>query len=516
MHPGHIKHFEEAKTYGDILIVTVTSDRFAKKGMGRPIFREQLRAQSIAALECVDHVAVDFHASSAEAIRAIQPDVFAKGCDYEGKETEEGHPTHAEKELVEQHGGRMQFTHDPVTFSSTALINDHFSALSRSSQEFLKSVRAQFSEADIARAFESIRNVRVLVIGDAILDVYHYSDFLGRSVKEEVPRVKIIGSEMFLGGSLAVANTLAGCCDTVGVAAVLGRRDPSKEEQNAAFIRTHLKTNVRPHFLYRDDAPTVVNERFVNSEPYLVERTAKVNMRKYFGLYHINETPVPADAETEWVLRLNEIASGYDAIIVTDYGLGMMTKRLIGAVTHLPLFLAVNTQTNSMNYGFNLITKYPRADYVSISLPEARLAFHDKASGAEDLIKRIAKTVSAESVAITLGSRGVLFLDADGRTQIPALSTSVVDNIGAGDAFLALSSLGVHLRFPRLLTGFLGATASALSCRIVANKETVDRTMLLETIRSLLKSHENGAALRASETAALRKRGTRQFCSTPA
>jgi len=248
----------------------------------------------------------------------------------------------------------------------------------------------------------------------------------------------------------------------------------------------------------------------------LVERTAKVNMRKYFGLYHINETPVPADAETEWVLRLNEIASGYDAIIVTDYGLGMMTKRLIGAVTHLPLFLAVNTQTNSMNYGFNLITKYPRADYVSISLPEARLAFHDKASGAEDLIKRIAKTVSAESVAITLGSRGVLFLDADGRTQIPALSTSVVDNIGAGDAFLALSSLGVHLRFPRLLTGFLGATASALSCRIVANKETVDRTMLLETIRSLLKSHENGAALRASETAALRKRGTRQFCSTPA
>ncbi|TSC57834.1 MAG: cytidyltransferase-like protein, partial [Candidatus Peregrinibacteria bacterium Greene0416_19] len=443
MHPGHIRHFEAAKALGDALVVTVTADRFVKKGIGHPVFREQLRAESIAALTCVDYVCVDPHETSEEVIGIIKPDVYAKGGDYEGKENEQGHPTAREKTLVETHGGRMHFTHDPVTFSSTALLNDHFSSLPESVRAFLDGIRARYSGDDFAALFEKIQKLRVLVIGDAILDVYHYSTFLGRSVKEEIPRVRVLGSEMFLGGSLAVANTLAGFCSAVGVAAVLGRQNPAREKQHERFIRDHLKRNVTPKFFFRDDAPTIINERFVNNEPTIVDKTTKVNMRKYFGLYHINETPISKDLEVTWAKRLKKIASGYDVVIVTDYGLGMLTDTLIKTIARFPTFLAVNTQTNSMNYGFNLITKYPRADYVSISQPEMRLALHDKHSDVEHLAEKIAKAVHAKTVAVTLGALGVLVRDKSGITSIPALSTSVVDNIGAGDAFLALSALGV-------------------------------------------------------------------------
>src|SRR4030043_394929 len=58
LHPGHIKHFETAKKKGDVLIVTITQDEYVNRGPGRPIFNQQLRAETIAAMECVDYVAI--------------------------------------------------------------------------------------------------------------------------------------------------------------------------------------------------------------------------------------------------------------------------------------------------------------------------------------------------------------------------------------------------------------------------------------------------------------------------
>ena len=59
MHPGHIKHFQAAKKMGDILVVTITPDMYVDKGRDRPVFKEDLRADSIAALECVDYVGIN-------------------------------------------------------------------------------------------------------------------------------------------------------------------------------------------------------------------------------------------------------------------------------------------------------------------------------------------------------------------------------------------------------------------------------------------------------------------------
>ena len=77
LHIGHIRHFEQAKKLGDILIVTVTPDRFVNKGVGRPAFSEALRAEVIASLDCVDYVAVNQWPSAVESIKLVQPDVFA-------------------------------------------------------------------------------------------------------------------------------------------------------------------------------------------------------------------------------------------------------------------------------------------------------------------------------------------------------------------------------------------------------------------------------------------------------
>ena len=85
LHLGHMRHFEAARTHGDVLIVTVTPDRFVAKGPGRPAFNERLRAETIAALECVDYVAVNQWPTAVETIATLAPHVYAKGDDYRNK-----------------------------------------------------------------------------------------------------------------------------------------------------------------------------------------------------------------------------------------------------------------------------------------------------------------------------------------------------------------------------------------------------------------------------------------------
>ena len=57
LHIGHIKHFKEAKNLGDILIVTLTPDRFVNKGPSKPVFNEKLRLEALAALDVIDFIA---------------------------------------------------------------------------------------------------------------------------------------------------------------------------------------------------------------------------------------------------------------------------------------------------------------------------------------------------------------------------------------------------------------------------------------------------------------------------
>jgi len=126
MHPGHIKYFQAAKKMGDYLVVTVTPDRYADKGEGRPVFNEVLRAESIAALECVDFVAINQWSTAVETLRLLKPHIYVKGQEFENLEDKTG-KIQKEVEIVREIGAEMRFTHE-IVFSSTKLINQYFRA----------------------------------------------------------------------------------------------------------------------------------------------------------------------------------------------------------------------------------------------------------------------------------------------------------------------------------------------------------------------------------------------------
>lgn len=124
MHPGHIKYFQAAKKMGDILVITVTPDAYVDKGPDRPVFNQDLRAESIAALECVDFVCINEWPTAEETLRFLRPQIYVKGQEFENLEDTTG-KIQREFKVVEEIGAEMRFTHE-IVFSSTKLLNKYF------------------------------------------------------------------------------------------------------------------------------------------------------------------------------------------------------------------------------------------------------------------------------------------------------------------------------------------------------------------------------------------------------
>ena len=116
-HVGHIRYLAEAKALGDYLIVGINSDEQVRKlkGENRPLIPEQERAEIISALRFVDYVTIFPEPTVEELIRALRPDLHAKGTDY----TEDTVP---EREVVRSYGGRVCIVGDAKDHSSSELL----------------------------------------------------------------------------------------------------------------------------------------------------------------------------------------------------------------------------------------------------------------------------------------------------------------------------------------------------------------------------------------------------------
>lgn len=471
MHPGHVRHFEAARAEGDVLIVTVTPDRFVNKGPGRPVFNERLRSESVAALGSVAFVAITESPSAEDVIRRLRPSVYVKGSDYADIKNDLTGKIADERRAVDQVGGRIHFTTE-IAFSSSNLLNLHFDVYPEEAQGFLRDFRQRHSADEVIGLLKDLQRLRVLVVGETIIDEYHYVQALQKSPKELLVTTRFVREEHFAGGILACANHAAGFCGQVDIVTVLGRRD-SRE----AFIRRQLKPNVAPRFFYREDTGTIVKRRYVE----------QAFLNKMFEVSFLDEGDLPLSVTRAVEEYFEQVLPEYDLVIVADYGHGFLNRDLIRMLASESRFLAVNVQTNSANLGYNLITKYPRADYVCIDEPEVRLAAHDHRSKLEEIVGRLAKDLSSRRVAITRGHNGCIsYADPDGFFQVPVLSREIVDRIGAGDAYLSVTAPCAAVGYHPEVVGFIGNAVGALAVRIVGNRTAVEPVPLFKFINALL------------------------------
>jgi bifunctional ADP-heptose synthase (sugar kinase/adenylyltransferase) len=282
-----------------------------------------------------------------------------------------------------------------------------------------------------------------------------------------------MSTERFAGGVLAVANHLANFCDDVSVLTFLG-----SESTHEDFVRQSLNSKISPNFLYKTGSPTIVKRRFV--ENYLLQ--------KLFEVYEINDDELDPSQEEKLCALLEELAPQYDLVIVLDYGHGMMTKKAINVVCERSRFLAVNTQSNAANRGFNTISRYPRADYVCLAQNEIALEERDRHRDMREMILNVSKNLNCPRVAVTRSKDGNICYFADeGFVEAPAFANQVVDRIGAGDAVLGLTSLYAVQEAPMEIVGVLGNVVGAEAIATMGHRNSIEKLGLFRHIESLLK-----------------------------
>ena len=472
MHTGHIRYLQRAKREGDVLFVTVTGDAYVNKGPGRPVFNEHLRAENLAALACVDFVAINQAVTAVEALKGIRPDIYAKGSEYRAHGDDITGNIAREQEAVEEHGGQIFYT-DEITFSSSSLLNEHFGVFPSETKEFLDGFHGRWTDKEIQDQIASLSNLKVLVIGDAIVDQYHYSTTLGQTGKGNVLAVRYDSEEQFAGGAIAVANHIAGFVSNVTLVTGLGSVDSHEQ-----FIRGKLLQNVEPEFFYFRDAPTVTKRRFVESD-----------LSKLFEVYFYKEDPILGEEERKVCQWLDKQVNSYDVVVVPDFGNGFITQNMIAVLDAKAKFLAVNTQINSGNRGYHVIHRYPRVDFASLNGPELRLAAHNRHDTLEVVSAEVGGRIQAKQLAVTLGTEGMMMFNRERGVfhKVPALSTRVVDRIGAGDAFLSLAGICLGGGLSPEVAAFVGSAAAAIDVQIVCNREPISPTVLNKYITTLLK-----------------------------
>jgi bifunctional ADP-heptose synthase (sugar kinase/adenylyltransferase) len=195
-----------------------------------------------------------------------------------------------------------------------------------------------------------------------------------------------------------------------------------------------------------------------------------------------------AELEEQLLRKLEELLPQYDFVIVADYGHGLFTERAIHLICARARFLAVNTQVNAGNRGFNLISKYPRADFVSLGEPEARLDARKLTGDLSAVMRAASSRLGSKYFLVTCGASGCVCCDQQQAiVEVPAVAIRVVDRVGAGDAVLSVTAPCAALGLPAEVLGFIGNVVGAEACMIMGHRNSIEPSSVFRHITSLMK-----------------------------
>ncbi len=443
VHPGHIRHLRFAAEQGDRLVVTLTADRFVNKGPGRPMFDERLRADNLAALSFVDWVVINDHPTAAELLEAIRPDIYVKGAEY----AHNADPRfEQERSCVEATGGRVVFSSDDVVYSSSALI-ESLRVLrdpAMHSDGFVRLAQTHdLSTAAVARAFESARGKRVMVLSESIIDIYEHCHWPETAQEHPMLSLRPEREERFDGGGAIIASHLAAMGLGVTLCTPVGQ-DP--ESQSFAARMRHAGVDIHP---LNTDRPIPRKVRYLVDHNKVMKIDS--NTRYAFG-------PECAD---EIVSHITQ-SGGYDALVIADFGLGLfantLASRVISAVRERVGMILGDVSGRRAQLG-----EMRGADVLCPCEVELRQMLDSEHEPLVLLAQRAMEITGVNTICVTRAGDGLEIFHRNSQPVIlPALCVNPVDVLGCGDALLTAMTATLLGGGDHVQAGFIGSLAAAI------------------------------------------------------
>jgi rfaE bifunctional protein kinase chain/domain len=459
LHPGHVRLLRFASELGDRLVVGVLPDALAGDIV---TVGENSRLEAIQSLRMVDDSFI-IEDSVTETIQRLRPDIVVKGREHLNQENEE-------VDVLSTYGGRLVFSSGDSFFSSTDLIRSEVENPRRLPVDLPAEFMAHhgITRDRLAEILSSLSTVRVLVVGDSIVDEYVSCHPLGMSREDPTLVVTPIETKSFVGGAAIVAAHAASVGGHASLHTVTG------PDSHATFLADELaKYGVEARLHTDDSRPTTTKQRW------------RAGGKTLLRVSHLHQDPISAALQQEFLDGVAQSIDQYDVLIFSDFNYGVLPQALVDRLTDLGkrhgVTMAADSQASSQ---IGDISRFIGMSLVTPTEYEARVATRNFEDGLVVLADQVRQKARADLVMMTLAEDGVFLRGttdpsaAAATEQLPALNSTPVDVAGAGDSLLVVASMALASGATMYEAALLGSLAAAVQVSTTGNKPISSASMV--------------------------------------
>lgn len=465
VHYGHILHFKEARKKVDYLVCSVTSDSYVDKGPQRPVFNIKERIIFLESLKFFDKVIISNELTAEKNINLLKPDYYFKGIEYEKNKTDQN--LNKEIRVLKNNGGKVYFT-KTKTHSSSKIINNNFEFLKNSTITQIKKLRKDIIKFNKKKFIKN--NSSNILIGENIIDKYLFTQISGKSNKSPIVSTLKKKEVTYAGGIIVVANFFAEFLNNISVVTFSG-----KDFTNS--IKKYLNKNIKRLMIKIINYP-IIKTRILDI----------YSKNKLFQITENEDFKIEKSSITKLVKFINNQANLYENIIFFNYGYHLTDKKILNSLKKFKSKILINFQTNSYNYGFNLLNKFPSAKFVSMDELEFRLAVGDKHTNMLKLIKKNLSVLNNYKTSIiTAGKNGAYLVENKKIQHFETIYDDLIDTTGCGDIFMSTFIIYKYVyKFSSEFSMIVSHIAAGIHGNEIGNKLNLNSKKLNNVISKII------------------------------
>jgi len=318
---------------------------------------------------------------------------------------------------------------------------------------WLKEQINKFGTKVFSDCLNTLKDSRVLILGETIIDEYIYCEALGKVTKDPLIAFEKRTTQVQLGGVLAVARHFSG----LGINSTVITKWATTDHE---FISNELNLNKEITLVNLESNQSIKKSRYVD----------RSSNSRVFETYELPNESEHITSPQQIKNSISERKIAFNHLVIMDYGHNFFNHELTHEYYNFGVPVSVNTQSNAGNRGFNPISNYINADIVFLNGSEVQVEMRNKVSKLDKIISDLGNKLKCRELYVTNGSAGITSWSKEkGIVVSPTFAPTILDRTGAGDAVLAaISSLRMN-NVPIEIALFFGNIAGAIMVGVMGN-----------------------------------------------